>query len=921
MRPIKLTLSAFGPYAGETVFNMDRLGKSGLYLITGDTGAGKTTIFDAIVFALYGEASGSSRQPDSFRSKYADAATPTFVELQFDYGGERYTVRRNPEYTRPAKRGGGVTKETADATLIRPDGTVISKVKEVTREISELIGVDRNQFTQIAMIAQGDFLRLLLAPTVERSAVFRKIFRTDSYGRLQDMLKSKFRDANAELTELNRGLKQSVQSIKLPDGSMHTDELRRLCEVQITPVEAVLELIDRVTATDETELISADGKIASADSRLAAVNQAVGKAENEQKARKELADAEKFAADNAERLITLKEEYAAQEGRSAQRELLAAKAQRLSETLVKYDSLAEIDRELTAKSVELDSAKRAKTALSDRLLQLEKGISAKKQLISSLSSADTQLAEAKNESQRLCERAERFDAVMKKLGEYEEVKEKYNQSLKRYNEKKRIFDEKNAAADRLERLWLDEQAGVLAAGLADGAPCPVCGSLNHPSPAKMSQSAPNQADVKAAKALRETLRAETEGASTEAHGHRTMAGALADEIKSMSAEFVGQAGNDLPKLLSQYEKRQSEEQKAAAQRLADAENAAKAKKEAEDGLPLAEKELSDCRAELLSAERQTARLSAELEAANKRRADTVKELPFATKKEAEDEIADLNAQKAKSEFALRTAKEQYESLFTAVTEKKAAAQVLKDSLKDAAATDISALYDERAALLAQKEELTALRDSVVTRMNANAAVRDEIDCRSKRLSATEESWRQLKLLSDTANGTLTGKEKITLETYIQMTFFDRIIRRANLRLMAMSGSQYELKRRTETDDKKSQGGLELDVIDHYNGSVRAVSTLSGGESFKASLSLALGLSDEIQSSAGGVRLDSMFIDEGFGSLDEQSLDQAMTALIKLSDGNRLVGIISHVAELKQRIDRQIVVTKEKTGGSKAEIVV
>lgn len=921
MRPIKLTLSAFGPYASKTVIDMDRLGKSGLYLITGDTGAGKTTIFDAIVFALYGGASGSSRQTGLFRSKYADAETPTFVELEFDYGGEIYTVRRNPEYTRPTKRGGGVTTESPDATLIRPDGTVVTKIKEVTREITELIGVDGDQFTQIAMIAQGDFLRLLLAPTAVRGAVFRKIFRTDSYGSLQDMLKSKFRDANAELTELNRGLKQSVQSIKLPDGSMYSDELLRLCEAQITPVEAVLELIDRVTETDKTELSAADGKISSADSRLEAVNQAVGKAENEQKARKELADAEKFAADNSERLTALKEEYAVQESKAAQREQLAARAQHLSETLEKYDSLAEIDRELTAKSAELDSAQKAKTTLGDRLLQLEKGISERKQLIAALSSADAQLAEAKNESQWLCECAERFDAVMKKLGEYEEIKQKYSRSLKSYNEKKRLFDEKNAYADRLERLWLDEQAGVLAAGLADGAPCPVCGSTSHPSPAEMSQSAPNESEVKAAKTLREKLRAETESASTEAHGHRTMAGALADEIKRMSAEFVGQAGNDLPDLLAEYEKRQSEEQKAAAQRLADAQNAAKAKKDAEDGLPLAEKALSECRTELSSAEQQTARLSAELEAANKRRADAVKELPFATKKETEDEIAALNAQKAESELALRTAKEQYESLFTAVTEKKAAAQALRDSLKDAGTTDISALYDERTALLAQKEELTALRDSVVTRMNANAAVRDEIDRRSKRLSATEESWRQLKLLSDTANGTLTGKEKITLETYIQMTFFDRIIRRANLRLMAMSGSQYELKRRTETDDKKSQGGLELDVIDHYNGSVRAVSTLSGGESFKASLSLALGLSDEIQSSAGGVRLDSMFIDEGFGSLDEQSLDQAMTALIKLSDGNRLVGIISHVAELKQRIDRQIVVTKEKTGGSKAEIIV
>ena len=268
MRPLLLTVSAFGPYAEKLTLDMSVLGEGGLYLITGDTGAGKTTVFDAITFALYGEASGTGRQTDFLRSKYAAPETPTFVELKFDYAGAVYTVRRNPEYTRPAKRGGGETTESADATLIRPDGSVVTKVKEVTRAITELIGVDRNQFTQIAMIAQGDFLRLLLAPTAERSAVFRKIFRTENYGKLQDGIKSKFREINAELSELNRGLKQSASSVKTADGSMHKAELDVLCAAEITPTDEVISLIDRINKSDKVLLESVDNQIAETERSL-----------------------------------------------------------------------------------------------------------------------------------------------------------------------------------------------------------------------------------------------------------------------------------------------------------------------------------------------------------------------------------------------------------------------------------------------------------------------------------------------------------------------------------------------------------------------------------------------------------------------------------------------------------------------------
>ena len=251
--------------------------------------------------------------------------------------------------------------------------------------------------------------------------------------------------------------------------------------------------------------------------------------------------------------------------------------------------------------------------------------------------------------------------------------------------------------------------------------------------------------------------------------------------------------------------------------------------------------------------------------------------------------------------------------------KSAKEEILK-RIGDGAAIGLEKERESKNQLEAEKSELDETSKTIFSRINANKLSYSNISARLSEIKVTEEKHSCVKALSDTANGTIQGREKIALETYIQMNYFDRIISLANTRFMIMSGGQYELKRRKEAGNKQSQSGLELDVIDHYNGTERSVRTLSGGESFKASLSLALGLSDEIQSSAGGIRLDTMFVDEGFGSLDEESLAAAMKALSSLAEGNRLVGIISHVNELKTRIDKQIVVTKEKSGGSKINIV-
>ena len=907
MRPLLLTVSAFGPYAEKLTLDMSVLGEGGLYLITGDTGAGKTTVFDAITFALYGEASGTGRQTDFLRSKYAAPETPTFVELKFDYAGAVYTVRRNPEYTRPAKRGGGETTESADATLIRPDGSVVTKVKEVTRAVTELIGVDRNQFTQIARSAQGDFLRLLLAPTAERSAVFRKIFRTENYGKLQDGIKSKFREINAELSELNRGLKQSAASVKTADGSMHKAELDVLCAAEITPTDEVISLIDRINKSDKWSLESVDNQIAETERSLTDIKVALSAAEKEEAAIKRLAEAKKFVEENKQSEENLRADLAAEKEKGGERDALSAEAQKIRSMLPKYAEIDAVSDEILLKQRAKSTAEEKKAETEKLKTDLENSVNEKKALVSSLKDADRIFGEINAELTALEADRKKVDAINEKLKSYGEQKRVYNEKIIKYTEKKAEFDLQNAQADRLERMWLDEQAGVLAAGLNEGDPCPVCGSMSHPNLAKLSDAAPDEQSVKAAKAKRDVLRAETENLSAVAGEIKGQLKILGEEIANSAAEFIGEETENLPKRLKDFSTELETKLSAAKASKIDAENRIKQRDEAQNSLPEIEKSLETARKTLAETETEIARLSAELK--------------FSSKADAEKEIAALEAKKTDMEKALETAQAALDNFAQKMTAEKAAIATLEDQLKTKSDVDVAALTDRKAALEAQKEGETLSRDRITARISANAATRDEIEKRAARLRDTEKKWRTVKALSDVAGGTVSEKEKIMLETYVQTTYFDRIIRRANSRLVTMSGGQYELIRRRDTDNRRSQTGLELDVIDHYNGSSRPVNTLSGGESFKASLALALGLSDEIQSSAGGVRLDSMFIDEGFGSLDEKSLDQAMKSLEKLSDGNRLVGIISHVAELKERIDKQIIVTKQKTGGSTAKIVV
>ena len=922
MRPLKLTVSAFGPYADRMELDFETLGTGGLYLITGDTGAGKTTIFDAISFALFGEASGGSREPGMLRSKYADPATPTEVELTFRYAGKEYTVTRNPEYLRPKTKGkdkgDGMTKQTAGATLICPDGPPITKPKEVNAAIRDILGLDREQFAQVAMIAQGDFLKLLLAETKERQKIFRNIFHTGLYVELQERLSKQANQVKYQWEDVQNSIRQYMEAILWEEASPCAEQgaLAKQGELPIAEVETLLETLLEEDRSRQTAL---EQETKENDEALEEIVALLTRAEAYRKNQTALFQTEAESESTEILLRQRQQELEDHEARLPRQEQLTQEIAALDLTLPEYDRLAELRKSLAAYETQKEKAARdLETArqLRENLTEEIATLKAEGKTLENIGAEKEKLLRQKQEQLR---QREQLQKLISDIAKYRTQQENWETARDLYLAAEEKSSRLLREYDDLNRAFLDEQAGIIAARLEEGTPCPVCGSVHHPAPARMADSAPTEDEVKKAKKVYEKAAKDTEKASAAAakekgkvvgleEALRKQAEALLETQDISEAESAAKAAD----LELQSSSMELEEQ---LRRISKGE----AWKEQLDSLiPRKEKALSAAEETLSQAKELLASASASGQSLTEQIIQLKEKLTFASRDAAVAHRGALDRERKQLQNALEAARKAHTACKEKLVSLQAAASQLKQQLAESEQIDVQIQTDRKAELNARKAALLKAQKAVHNRLISNSGCLKSIQSKSRDLAVLEEKQKWLRALSDTANGTIRGKEKIMLETYIQTTYFDRIVARANVRLMKMTGGQYDLKRRKTADTMRGQTGLELDVIDHYNGTERSVKTLSGGESFKASLALALGLSDEIQMST-GIRLDTLFVDEGFGSLDPESLNQAYNALAGLTEGNRLVGIISHVAELKERIDKQIVVTKEKTGGSKAVI--
>lgn len=972
MRPLVLTLCGFGPYADKTTLDLRLLGSSGLYLITGDTGAGKTTLFDAIKFALYGSASGEYRQSGMLRSQYAKPDIPTYVELTFACAGSEYTVWRSPDYERPKKRGEGTVREKAYARLELPQGQPVEGVREVDTRITGILGLTGGQFSQIAMIAQGDFLKLLFASTEERRGIFRKIFCTEPYQILQERLKADSLGVGRELEELRQSARQYLGGIdpglpakeeeetaepgeeggaagrpgetagQKPDaaqeqgGALSAEscapgqktqslaELLRDAELDAARLGQALAALAAWVKADEEAAAQLEQAAAAAGAEAAELDGLLREAGERSKAAEALAAAKTAQAGLIQKQTELRDALAAEQAREEEGRQRQAGMARLEALMPQYAALSAAQRQAAALGRQRSEALEKRRAQERGCQQAEQELAAARAALEKAQGAGERVQRLRAERQQAAARREKLIELRAALSSLHAARQQAEAAKQAYRAACLAYEARQERYEEANRAFLDAQAGVLALGLAPGRPCPVCGAREHPGPAPLRPDAPSPEKLKALKAGAEAAAAERQEASRAAGAQEArLREKQEDAARRLAAQ--GEAADPLEVktlqrtagLLKEAEEELGEYEAA----LTAAQRELNARPALEEKAKKAEAELAMRRAALAAAAEAGAALEEKAAGAKLRAEELAASLPYPDEGLAKKALERLQAEEKARAAALAAAQRALNECDKQLAAQQERVRQLTARLKDLPARNAAALAAQKETLNEREDRLRAGARRRSDRRAVNARCLAGLQAIEPRLKELEGRWGWMKALADTADGTLAGKEKIGFETWVQTTCFDRILVRANTRLMQMTDGQYELRRRKEPAGRRGQTGLDLDVLDHYNVTLRSVRTLSGGEAFKASLSLALGLSDEVQASAGGVQLDSMFVDEGFGSLDEESLGQAMRALSSLSQGNRLVGIISHVGQLKEQIEKQVRVSKHKSGGASAEIFV
>lgn len=918
MRPLKITMSAFGPYAGEVTLDMQKLGKSGIYLITGDTGAGKTTVFDAISYALYGEASGNYRENTTLRSKYASADTPTFVELEFEYNNEIYKINRNPEYPRPNKRGEGFTKQSANAELVMPDGSVITKIKEVSAKVEEIIGINKNQFSQIAMIAQGDFRKLLNCETNERSKIFRKIFKTEPYHNIEIKLSSLFNELKRNREKEKSGIEQYINQLKCNENDTLSLELERAKSGDVL-IEDVIKLAGEIINKDTLEYTKTQKNIESINEEIEKINSNIKLYENQEATKKAYAKASAKFEELKAKCNECEKAYKSAEAQRERLDDLTRKINLINSKMPKYDELKSLENSINERAQSFEKSNNSLKLKQQEITLLEKEIDEKSKALEEVKGADLLVQKLTVQKEEINKKAE---ALKELKTEIDRCKAEQKNLKNAQSFAKSALDEYGALENEYNQIYIaffNEQAGIIADELKDGEPCPVCGSTSHPNLARKSENAPSQADVESAQNLVKKAQEKADKARDTASALKSRFDEIAANVKSAAKKLFGTDDNvfddynsDISALKKEYDRtlallKTANEKLSLYQKL-------------DKEIPKIQEKQKSLSDEISKLNTQKASDEAFISENTKRATSIKSELDFESADLAKDKLKEYTNLSNDIKNAIEKSKNAFDDIKSKYDTQKGTKASLENALKEFKEIDLASLNEKSLKLNEYKKDVDETAKSLYSRIDSNKSLVDNISEKRDILKEYDDKYVWLKALSETANGDISGKEKITLETFVQMTYFDSIIRKANIRLLTMSDGQYELVRRSDAETLKKNEGLALDVIDHFNGSSRSVSTLSGGESFMASLCLALGLSDEIQSSNGGIKLDTMFVDEGFGSLDGEALDRALSALTSLSQGNRLVGIISHVDALCDRIDNKIVITKDRTIGSNAQII-
>lgn len=923
MKPLKLTMSAFGSYAGKNVIDFTGQ-QQGIFLITGDTGAGKTTIFDAITYALYNQTSGGERNGNMMRSQYAQPETETYVELEFLYRGQTYRVRRNPDYkiTKTLKNGKiREQKVPHSVELTMPDGTVFPEKKNATdAKIIEILGLTADQFSQIVMIAQGDFLKLLYTKSDERKMIFSKLFRTDIYWKIQENLRRKSMEMDERIQENDRAFEQEKSRIiPLPESEeLPLDELvERLRERLKDALKEqnlrranVEELNKKITKYEEiNKLFVSLEKIRQTGKELEA-----RQAESKER-RQQIENARK--ADKV--LVAEQQNLRQQQAVEQSAQAIAKMTETLANDQEMFETLKTQQQEAEAKQ------KREAADIQKKMLALEQSFPS----YEALQNARSEEQQAKKVWEDLGKTSE--ESFHKKKAGIAALKEQQKQQEQVVEQTKKNWEQTSLSAsesakhyEHMYEAFLKEQAGILAENLSAGCPCPVCGSTVHPDPAKLSDHAVTELEVEQAKKTRAAAEEKRDMAYAAFEAEKTEKQKLAQAVEKEEADFV------LAQTIAKQQRKEAEQNYVSLQKIAEQireklvyPSLAEAKKQyaaMQKALEAAEQEIAKKRQKVSELAEAMNTLKGQ-KLAEEENQKTAKKLAVKTEKEyaklleksgfVSEETYHLAILPERSRSKLEREEKEYESQ---CLRQQSEQKLLEKQVSGKTYTDTTELNEQL------KAEKQALKEAEKTYMELHTAYENDRsvlqNCavyleKGKKLESEDQV---IKSLSKTANGRLSGSAKIDFETYIQRQYFKQIIHEANKRLLTMSNHQFILKLKEEANTgRKTNEGLDLSVYSLVTDSERDVKTLSGGESFLAALAMALGLSDIVERSAGAIHPDMMFIDEGFGSLDAQSRQQAIEVLGELAGDSRMVGIISHVTELKEQIDRKLVVNRTDNG--------
>lgn len=887
MRPKKLCLCAWGPYKDREEIDFTSFYDRGIFLITGATGAGKTTIFDAITYALYGALSGDERDKErnSVRSDFADPKTPTYVELVMEHNGQVYEIRRNPEYLRPKKRKSSkeagseetavalqFTKEKENAVLTYPDGRVLEGVREVNAALQELLGLDYQQFKKISMIAQGEFAKLLVATPKEKTKIFREIFGTGIYERFTQGLSVRSRKLYAKVMEHKAKLAEDVRLLGVDMGkSAWSEEIKerfaRITATENLHYEELLEVLKLMEAEAEEGKQEQKKRYDAADKAVAKQTALIAEQELINK------NLERFAKVSLEweELQELTCEYQEKETR-------LSKAQNAGFVEGAEEKLKQLKRQLAANEEDF-----LRTEKESELLQREEA-----ELAVVVAGAD-HIRELVNRKAALAETKQELERLRKQLAAKQELLDKGQKQYLKEDEVYRSLKTKYEEAERKRTL---SAIGLAVALLEEGKPCPVCGSVEHPSPAKVDDDSMSEEEL-----ARLKEQAELQGAvQKELHESLIAVKVQVDGLTQQKEEMVekvtaeeAQLSIDTVEAVADYLKQPRKEALARLQKQCDRAGQL-------TGL------LQEKAAFRQRLQERKEQLEKELKAAQKLLEQLLEQYGF-------QDMAAYGLAKLSSETREALRKE-----IAAYQERKVACRELMTHLKESTRDKQYVELQEYREKLLESKEAREVALKVRKHLEQNLAeVKKTEKMIKEKLVLIEDDAGEYGYIKDLENMACGNNPKrLVFEQYVLAGYFEEILKAANIRFRKMTAGRYEMERVVEVGDGRVKDNLEIQVMDFYTGKYRSVRTLSGGESFKASLALALGMSDVIQSMNGGIRVDTLFVDEGFGALDEESLNQACDTLMALVEKNHLIGIISHVPELRERIDRQLVI--DKSGG-------